>query len=399
MSLKNKKILIGLTGGIACYKVPYLIRSLVKDGAEVQVVMTRSATQFITPLTLETVSNRSVAIDMFDDPGMISTRHIDFAEWPDLIVIAPTTANFMGKVTAGICDDLLTTIICAAKKNILLAPAMNPNMWSNPVTKKNFRTLLDLGFLSIGPAEGEMACESSGIGRMSEPDEIFQEILNFFSSSKKKALKGKRILITAGPTREEIDPVRYITNHSSGKMGYAMAEAAKQMGAEVTLISGPTNLSQPSGIIVFNIISTEELQKIVLKEFKKSDCLIMAAAPADYKPAKRNSKKLKKTTEMLSMELSPTDDILKEIAKIKTKKQLTIGFALETDNGVANATKKLIEKDLDLIILNQPGPDSGFNTDTNRVTVIARNKKGVDWPLLSKKEIAHKLLEFIQKML
>ena len=399
MSLKNKKILIGMTGGIACYKVPYLIRSLVKDGAEVQVVMTRSATKFITPLTLETVSKRSIAIDMFNDPGMISTRHIDFAEWPDLIVIAPTTANFMGKITSGVCDDLLTTVICATQKRVLLAPAMNPNMWSNPVTQRNFKTLNDLGFLSIGPAEGEMACESSGVGRMSEPDEIFREIMNIFSSPKKKALKGKNILITAGPTREEIDPVRYITNHSSGKMGYAIAEAAFQMGAEVTLISGPTNLNQPSGIKVINIISTEELQKVVLKEFKKSDCLIMAAAPADYKPAYKNSKKLKRTSEKLSMELSPTDDILKEVAKIKTKKQLTIGFALEIDNGIENASKKLIDKALDLIVLNQPGSDSGFNTDTNRVTVIAPRKKPVEWPLMSKNEIAYKLLELIQRML
>ncbi len=186
MSLKNIKILVGMTGGIACYKVPNLIRSLVGEGAEVQVVMTKSATQFITPLTMETVSNKPVAIDMFDDPGPISTRHIDFAEWPDLILIAPATANFIGKVASGVCDDLLTTIICATKRKVLLAPAMNPNMWSNPITQRNFNTLTDLGYLSIGPTEGEMACESNGVGRMSEPDEIFNEIKKIFSSVKKK---------------------------------------------------------------------------------------------------------------------------------------------------------------------------------------------------------------------
>lgn len=186
MSLKNKKILVGMTGGIACYKVPYLIRSLVKDGAEVQVVMTKSATQFITPLTMETLSNKAVAIDMFDDPGLISTRHIDFAEWSDIVVIAPATANLIGKVASGVCDDLLTTIICATQRKVLLAPAMNFNMWSNPITQRNFKTLTDLGYLSIGPAEGEMACENTGVGRMSEPDEIFKEIKKTFSSVKKK---------------------------------------------------------------------------------------------------------------------------------------------------------------------------------------------------------------------
>ncbi len=388
-----------MTGGIACYKVPYLIRSLVKDGAEVQVVMTKSATQFITPLTLETVSNHPVAIDMFNDPGPISTRHIDFAEWPDLVVIAPATANFMGKVTSGICDDLLTTIICATKKNVLLAPAMNPNMWSNPITQRNFKTLTDIGYLSIGPAEGEMACESSGVGRMSEPDEIFEEIKKSLTSSKKKVLKGKKFLITAGPTREEIDPVRYITNHSSGKMGYAIAEAAEQLGAETTLITGPTNINPPAGVKVIHITTTEELQKMVMKEFKNTDCLIMAAAPADYKPSKRNKNKIKKNGDKLALELSPTDDILNEVAKTKKKKQLTVGFALETENGIANARKKLTVKQLDIIVLNQPGKDSGFNTETNRVTIIAPKRKPIEWPLNTKKEIAHKLLEFISRML
>jgi len=186
MSLKNKKILVGMTGGIACYKVPYLIRSLIRVGAEVQVVMTTSATKFITPLTMETVSNKPVAVDMFDDPGLISTRHIDFAEWADMIIVAPATANFFGKVASGVCDDLLTTITCATQSKVLLAPAMNPNMWSNPITQRNFKTLTDLGYLSIGPAEGEMACESSGVGRMSEPDEMFKEINKHFSSVKKK---------------------------------------------------------------------------------------------------------------------------------------------------------------------------------------------------------------------
>jgi len=253
--------------------------------------------------------------------------------------------------------------------------------------------------LSVGPAEGEMACDSSGVGRMSEPDEILKEIKQFFSTSKKKVLKGKKILVTAGPTREEIDPVRYITNHSSGKMGYALANASVQMGAETTLITGPTNLKPPEGLNVISITTTIELQKAVLKEYKKTDCLIMAAAPADYRPSKRDSKKIKRTGDNLAIELSPTDDILKEVSKIKKKNQLTIGFALETDNEIENARRKLKDKALDLIVLNQPGPDSGFNTDTNRVTIITPKKKAITWPLSSKQDIADKLLEFIQKML
>lgn len=400
MPLKGKQILVGLTGGIACYKIPFLIRTLNKHGAEVRVVMTRAATEFITPLTLETISGFPVAIEMFDNTTFVSTRHIDLAQWADLMVVAPATANFLGKVASGICDDLLTTVVCAASCKVLIAPAMNPNMWSNPITVRNFKTLTDLGYLAVGPNEGEMACEQAGVGRMSEPDEIFAAIDDFFKKrSKKKALEGKRVLVTAGPTHEAIDPVRYISNYSSGKMGYALARQATALGATVTLISGPTALTPPPNVDLVSIKSTSDLKKAVSKHFPNCDCLIMAAAPADYRTRRVSLSKLKRRTGTMDLDLVPTEDILASLSSARRKGQVVVGFALETDNGPANARRKLKEKHLDLIVLNQPGPDSGFDTDTNRVTIIAPRRKPISWPLAPKEEIARKLLELVGKML
>ncbi|MBU8933388.1 MAG: bifunctional phosphopantothenoylcysteine decarboxylase/phosphopantothenate--cysteine ligase CoaBC [candidate division Zixibacteria bacterium] len=400
MPLKGKKILLGLTGGIACYKIPYLIRFLLKHEAEVRVVMSRAATEFITPLTLETVSGSPVMVEMFDPNSFVGTRHIDLAQWPDLVVVAPTTANFLGKVASGICDDLLTTIICATPQQILIAPAMNHNMWANPITARNFKTLTELGYLAVGPEEGEMACDQSGVGRMAEPETIFAAVESFFKpSAKKKALEGKRIVITAGPTQEAIDPVRFISNYSSGKMGYALARQAQSLGAVVTLISGPTALAAPFGVKLVAVQSTADLQKVVGESFPECDCLIMAAAPADYRPVRVHSSKMKRQAGGQNLELVPTDDILSSVTGSKREEQVVVGFALETDNGVANARKKLKEKRLDLIVLNQPGPDSGFISDTNRVSVIGPGRKPISWPLAPKEEIALKLLELIGKML
>jgi phosphopantothenoylcysteine decarboxylase/phosphopantothenate--cysteine ligase len=399
MSLKNKKVLVGLTGGIACYKVPYLIRSLRKAEAEVRVIMTDAATKFVTPLTLETVSGNAVAIEMFPDHEFIGTRHIDLAEWPDLVVIAPATANFLGKVANGICDDLLTTIVCATERPILVAPAMNPGMWKHKPTQRNVAYLKEIGFNFIGPAVGDMACDHWGEGRMVEPDQIFEAVLTHFKAgSKKKALTGKRILVTAGPCREPIDPVRYISNRSSGKMGFALAEAAAEMGAEVTLISGPTNLSTPTGLEYVTVETTREMYAAVSKRFSRTECVIMAAAPADFEPTDTYPQKIKKQANGLTLNLKPTVDILQTLGK-KKKHQLLVGFALETENGVANARKKLTEKNLDLIVLNTAGdPQSGFESDTNKVIVIRPGMKPLVFPLTGKRELAGKLLELLIPM-
>jgi phosphopantothenoylcysteine decarboxylase/phosphopantothenate--cysteine ligase len=366
--------------------------------------MTEAATRFITPLTLETVSKHPVEWEMFPDRQYVATRHIDLAAWPDLIVIAPATANFLGKVSSGVSDDLLTTIVCASTRPVLIAPAMNPNMWRNKVTQRNFKYLTgELGFAGIGPAEGEMACEDWGVGRMSEPEEIFAAIDAFFAKgSKKKVLTGKRFLVTAGPCREAIDPVRYISNRSSGKMGYALAQAARDLGAEVTLVSGPTDLTPPADISLIEVETTSQMAKAVLSRFPKSDCLIMAAAPSDFTPRKPEKSKIKKDAANLSLQLKPTIDILKEVSKVRRKGQRVIGFALETDNDIANARRKLIEKKLDLIVLNNPThPGEGFAHDTNSVMLITPERKSrpVKFPLASKAEIAARIVDAIASIL
>jgi phosphopantothenoylcysteine decarboxylase/phosphopantothenate--cysteine ligase len=341
---------------------------------------------------------------MFPNQQYVATRHIDLAGWPELFVIAPATANFLGKVASGISDDLLTTIICATTRQVLIAPAMNPNMWRNKVTQRNFKYLTkELGFASIGPSEGEMACEDWGVGRMSEPEEIFAAIDAVFAKgSKKKVLTGKRILVTAGPCREAIDPVRYISNRSSGKMGYALARAARDLGALVTLVSGPTDLTPPTDISFIEVETTDQMAKAVLSRFPKSDCLIMAAAPSDFTPRRPEKTKIKKDAADLSLQLKPTIDILREVAKVRRKGQRVIGFALETDNDIANARRKLIEKKLDLIVLNNPTrPGEGFAHDTNRVMLITSEKKSrpVKFPLASKEEIAARIVDAIASIL
>ncbi len=399
MSLEGKKITVGLTGGIACYKVPYLIRSLTKSGTEVQVIMTEAATKFITPLTLETVSERPVAVCMFPPDEFVATRHIDLGQWADLMVVAPATANFLGKVAAGVCDDLLTTVVCASTCPVMVAPAMNPQMWANPITQRNVATLSELGYQFVGPEEGDMACHDSGVGRMSEPEQIYAAIEGSLLP-KKKSLAGKKIVVTAGPSREPIDPVRFISNHSSGKMGHALAEAAVRLGAETILISGPTSLPPPAGVKLVRFETTEQLYRAVKSVVKDADCLIMAAAPADYRPVKPAGSKIKKSADAMQLSLEPTIDILKDLAARRTKRPpVVVGFALETDRPIENARKKLKEKKLDLIVLNTVGADTGFDSDTNQVTVLRPKRKPVVLPLAKKTEIAVKLLEMIASML
>jgi phosphopantothenoylcysteine decarboxylase/phosphopantothenate--cysteine ligase len=400
MSLKDKKILVGLTGGIACYKTTHLIRLLGREGASIRVVMTRAATKFITPLTLETVSGHPVVVELFPQGEFVAAHHIDIAEWPDLIVVAPGTANFLGKAASGISDDLLTTVICATPRPVIVAPAMNPGMWSNKVTQKNYAYLKELGYFFVGPSEGEMACNEYGVGRMAEPEQIFEAVKCFLSGNfQKRLLAGKKFVVTAGPTRESLDPVRFLSNYSSGKMGFALAQAAVLFGAEVILISGPTSLIPPVGAKLISIESTSELFNSVGKEFSKSDCLIMAAAPADFTPGKVAAQKMKKATVDGTITLQQTVDILKEVATKKKGSQVVVGFALETEKAVSNARKKLKEKNLDMIVLNQPGKKTGFVSDTDRVTLLIPGKKPEKWPLIDKSEIACKLLEKVAAML
>lgn len=404
MSLKNKKIIVGLTGGIAAYKTTYLIRLLIQAGAEVRTIMTSAATKFITPLTIETVSQNQVAGEMFPD-RFASTHHIDLAEWPDLFVIAPATANCIGKVASGICDDLLTTVLCAAQAPIMIAPAMNTQMYLNPITQNNIEYLKSLDYIFIGPGEGELACETTGVGRMLEPDEIFAEIENFFR--KKKAnkldllLENKNVIVTAGPCREAIDPVRYLSNRSSGKMGYALAEAAYTAGAEVTLISGPVDLEIDNNINLIKVESTEQMYQAVKKFFKKTHYLIMAAAPADFKARNVSKEKIKKGKEKkggLPLELSPTIDILSSLSKVKKPNQKLIGFALETENGIKNAKAKLKAKKLDLIILNSIEEETPFDNDSNKVIIINKQGRQVPLPRMSKTELAVELIQRIARV-
>ncbi len=390
-----------MTGGIACYKVPYLVRALDKAGAEIRVVMTEAATRFVTPLTMETVSRHPVGVEMFPERQYAATHHIDLAQWPDLTVVAPATANFLGKTANGICDDLLTTVVCATPHPVMVVPAMNPGMWENPITRKNCQYLEDLGYVFVGPAEGEMAEPGHvGVGRMAEPEEIFAAIKNFFAkASKKKALSGKTIVITAGPTREAIDPVRYMSNRSSGKMGYAIAEAACRLGAETILISGPSDLAAPAGARYVAVETTAQMSRAATREFKRCDCLIMSAAPADFTLVKPLAHKIKRRSDRLSLEFKATPDILKKLSATKKKGQLMVGFALETDNAIANARNKLRDKNLDLIVLNVPDSQSGFSTDTNQVTILRPDKRPLTWPLMEKQQVAFKLLELLSTMM
>ncbi|PWB73263.1 bifunctional phosphopantothenoylcysteine decarboxylase/phosphopantothenate--cysteine ligase CoaBC [candidate division GN15 bacterium] len=401
MSLKGRKVIIGLTGGIACYKVPYLVRYLVKDGAEVRVVMTEHATKFITPLTMETVSRHPVYYDMFADREYVSTQHIELAHWADLFVIAPATANVMAKMAHGICDDLLTTVICATGKPVMFAPAMNPGMWQNRVTQRNLQILKDLGYQFIGPAEGEMAEKQIGWGRMVEPLELFEAVKQFFAAgSKKKVLKGRNILVTAGPCREAIDPVRFISNRSSGKMGFAIAQAALDLGAHVTLVSGPTSLTPPAGADFTSVETTAQMHKAVADAFAKVDCLVMAAAPSDFTPRAVAKHKIKRGTTKLELTLEPTADILKDIARLKKPRQIVIGFALETEHEEEHARKKLVEKRLDMIVVNNPrNRGAAFEHDTNQVTLIRPRRKPERWPLMSKEEVARRLTDEVAVML
>lgn len=387
MILKNKKITLGVTGAISAYKALELTRLLIREGAEVRPVMTKSAAEFITPLSLSTLACCQVSTGLFDLTNETRISHIDLAQTSDLIIVAPATANIIGKAANGLADDLLSTVLMAAKAPVLMAPSMNSQMWANPVVQANIKKLEKLGYLFVGPSEGELACGYPGKGRLAPVEEILEAAREALSP---KDLKGEKVLVTAGPTRESIDPVRYVSNASSGKMGYAIARAARRRGAEVVLVSGPSYLPVPTGVTFVPVRTAEEMLDACVRYFPQSTLVIMAAAVADYRPTKSYPSKVKKDAKFLSIEMERTQDVLKHLGSRKKPGQTLIGFALETDSMEENARKKLKEKNLDFVVANTP---AGLDSDTNTVTIIGQSGKDERLPVLSKEEIADRILD------
>jgi phosphopantothenoylcysteine decarboxylase/phosphopantothenate--cysteine ligase len=397
MMLKDKKIILGITGGIAAYKACEITRRLKKLGAQVIVVMTQNAKKFITPLTLETLSGNEVVTETFPERRFVGVRHVDLAGWADLILIAPATANIIGKIRSGIADDILTTIVISSKAPVLIAPAMNVNMYENPIFQENLSYLQKLGYKFVGPEVGELASGIVGKGRMSEPGIIVDEVVKILTY--KRDLEGKSILVTAGRTEEPLDPIRYLSNRSSGKMGYAIAQEAYERGAKVTLISGPSNLTPPPGLNFIPVQTAKGMLSAVKSAFKKVDALIMSAAVSDFSPNVISKDKIKKGGEEILLKLKPTVDILKEMGKYK-KQKILVGFSLETEDEIRNAKRKIVEKNLDLIVVNNPNvPGAGFEVDTNQVTLIDKQGKIEKLPLLSKREVAGKILDKVSLLL
>ena len=396
--LKNKNIIIGVTGSIAAYKSAFLVRLLVKKGANVKVIMTPSATDFITPLTLSTLSKNPVLIEFTKNKEGEWNNHVELGIWADAIVIAPASANTMAKMAAGICDNLLLATYLSARNKVYIAPAMDLDMYKHRSTVDNLKRLQSFGNKIIHPETGELASGLHGEGRMAEPEEIISFLEKEFS--KNLPLHGKKVLVTAGPTYEAIDPVRFIGNHSSGKMGFAIAEEFANQGAEVTLVCGPNNLKTiHENIQRIDIESAEELNKASVKAFKSADISVLSAAVADYKPAKAADQKIKKTEGTKALELIPTKDTLSDLGKIKRSKQLLIGFALETENEIVNAKAKIKKKNLDLIILNSlKDKGAGFKGDTNKITIIDRYNKITKFELKSKTEVAQDIVKAILKL-
>lgn len=392
----GKKIILGVTGCIAAYKSAYLVRELVKKGAEVKVVMTPSATEFIAPLTLSTLSRNEVIVNIFPpsqkNGTSLSTWHIDNAVWADLMILAPATINTVAKIAHGFADNALLTLVSALRCPLIIAPAADADMYQNPLTQENIKKLESLGHYIVPAEEGELASGLLGKGRLAGNDKIL-DAAELILSGYKKDFSGRKILVTAGPTYEDIDPVRFIGNRSSGKMGLALAKAACLRGAGVTLISGPTNETSYPEINFIKIRSAAEMKKAVVKELKANDILIMSAAVADYKPAALSNKKIKKEDKLSSIKLVETEDIL---ASVEKKDKMVVGFALETDDELQNASKKLKSKNMDMIVLNSlKDKASGFEVETNKVTVIHKSGKKVDLPLLSKFQAANKILNEI----
>lgn len=395
MSLSGKHILLGITGGIAAYKCPDLVRHLKKAGAQVHVVLTESASHFVTPMTLQALSGNTVSSDLFDPSAELSMSHIELAKWADLVLIAPATANIIAKIANGIADDLLSTLCLATPAKIAIAPAMNQQMYKAAATQQNLATLASRNTLILGPDEGFQACGDFGPGRMVEPATIVKHVEKYFSAT--STLAGTEITITAGPTIEELDPVRYISNYSSGKMGYAIAQAATEIGATVNLISGPVNLATPNNVNRINVKSANEMYDVALKFAKKSSIFISCAAVADYRAETIATKKIKKTddSDELVIKLVKNPDIVANIASLKKGRPFVVGFAAETNNIKAYALKKLTTKNLDLICANDVSDKKiGFNSDQNALTLYWQNGEQT-LPLSNKNVLAQQLLEAV----
>ncbi len=388
MRLTGKHIVLGLTGSIAAYKAAYLLRGLIKEGAEVQVVMTPAAKEFITPLTMSALSGKPVASEFFSANDGTWYSHVDMGQWADLMLIAPATAATIGKMAHGICDNLLITTYLSAKCKVMIAPAMDLDMFRHPVNLANLEILRSLGNLIIEPGEGELASGLIGKGRMEEPEAIVEEVVKFFDQKKK--LLNKHFLITSGPTYEKIDPVRFIGNYSSGKMGYAIANELACRGAKVTVVSGPVQIKNPNPeITVISIESASEMYEECLHIFPEVDGAVMCAAVADFTPENYSEYKIKREKDDLSIQLKPTRDIAAQLGQMKSERQILVGFALETNDELKNAYSKLKRKNLDLIVLNSLNDQgAGFGVDTNKITMIDKDNNQTNFELKSKNEVA-----------
>ena len=397
MKLTGKEIVLGVTGGIAAYKAAEVVSRLRKQGANVHVIMTENARQFITPLTLETLSGNPVVYDTFERPATWEVEHIALAKRAEVFVIAPATANILAKMACGIANDMLSTTVLATKAPVLVAPAMNTGMWTAPATRQNVETLRQRGVGFVGPEAGFLACGDEGSGRMSEPAAIVEAIEAILCPL--RDMEGLRVMITAGGTRERIDPVRYIGNDSSGKMGFALAEAARQRGAAVTLVCGHTTAKRPEGVPVTEVESTCELYEAVLERAAEQDVIIQAAAPADYRPAHPSTQKIKKQAgEGITLELLENPDIAAAVGAAKRPGQTLVGFAAETEHLLDNARRKLDKKNLDMIVANDVSrPGAGFNVDTNIATLLTRSG-AVECPLQSKQALAERILDEIMTL-
>lgn len=390
----SKCVVIGVTGGIAVYKALDVISALRKKDIEVHAIMTESASKFVNPLTFQSISQNMVVTDMFAEPKAWEIQHISLAQKADLMLVAPATANIIGKISNGIADDMLSTTIMATKAKVLIAPAMNTNMYENKIVQNNISKLKDFGYKFIEPASGRLACGDIGIGKLADVNTIVERVLEELAE-KEQDLLGKKVLISAGPTIAPIDPVRYITNRSTGKMGYAIAEEARERGAEVVLVSGPTSLNPPKDVKIINIKTNEEMKNEILEYFNWADIVIKSAAVADYKPKEYSKEKIKKGDGDLNLCFTRDNDILKSLGEMKTH-QILVGFAAESNNILENANKKLKNKNLDFIVANDiTSSDTGFASEDNKVIILSKNDEKIELEKMSKKEVASNIFDMI----
>ena len=391
----KKNVVLGVSGGIAVYKALEITSLLIKKDINVNVIMTENATKFVTPLSFQSLSQNVVSCDTFQEPKVWEIQHISLAEKADVLLVAPATANIIGKVANGIADDMLSTTIMATKAKVIFAPAMNTNMYENPILQDNIRKLKSFGYEFIEPAEGRLACGAIGKGKLEKPEIIVDKVL--MELNEKKDLRNKKVVVTAGPTVAPIDPVRFITNRSSGKMGYAIAKEARNRGAHVTLVIGPTSLEVPQGIEAIKVSTNEEMRKAVLDVFKDADIVVKSAAVADYKPKNYSTQKIKKGQNDFSLELTRDNDILKELGSLKDK-QILVGFAAESQNLKENALGKLQKKNLDYIVANDiTSSDTGFASEDNKVIILSKDNEEINLDKMSKEKIAENLFDIILK--